>query len=394
METSPAINKENQPPLLFAEAAQNIYTQPDEARAIADDLHKTLVHHYGETGMRQRNANRARYLELRGPWNALLAPLLHTIELELTDTILARSASRGLLAPPELIDDSTHDQSFGQTYEGTELSSMRAITQWTVAATEWFWEDVQHFPGHWAQPILDALTSYHPAFCEAESTQKNGWMRPTHPPDAILELAIDSSETAVAALMPLIRHYIKNDDQWQSKDRASTLLAQTEELSWASSVTRNFLGDYLGRQWQPQKANPFSEPGHERLWKLPSLRDGPWPVPRYCPASVPLVPPFGRERMVARLALGRGYSTEDYSISAAELRLISLSHIVSDIESLHPPTPIPEFIHFSWPGSPYEYAHLIRKGTPTGSSPYDPALEELFRRSGRDLAVYGVERTI
>jgi len=318
--------------------------------------------------------------------------LLHAIELELTDIILTRNTNQDLLTPSELITNSAHDQSFGQTYEGAELSIMRAITRWTMAATEWFWEDVQRLPGHWARPVLDAFAAYHPAFCEAESVQKNGWKRRAHPLDAILELAIDTNETAFAALMPLVRHYMKNDEAWQLKDRAATLLAQTEELSWASSVTHNFLGDYLGRRWQPQKANPFSEPGHERLWKLPSLRNGPWPVPRYCPASIPLISPLEQERLLTRLALGRGHSTKEYAISAAELRLISLAHITNEVESLHPPTPIPESTYFLRPGSPYEYAHLMLNGNPTGSSPHDAALHELLRRSGRNLAAYGVER--
>ena len=351
METLPTRNKERQPSLLLAEAAQNIYNRPKEARAIADGLHETLVQHYSETGMRQTKPDRARYLELRGSWNALLAPLLHAIELELVDTILLRDASQDLLAPHELINEAVYDQSFEQVYEGTELTIMRAITQWTVAATEWFWEDVQRLPGHWARPVLDAFAAYHPAFCEAESTQKSGWKRRAHPLDAILELAIDSSETAIAALMPLVRHYMKNDDEWQLRDRAGTLLALTEELSWASSVTRSFLSDYLGRAKQPQKANPFSEPGHERLWKLPSLKDGPWPVPRYCPASIPLIPPFEQERMLTRLAVNNRHSVKDYTISAAELRLISLTHIINEVESLHSSTPMPESKSYSWPGS-------------------------------------------
>lgn len=391
METLPSRNKEKQPSLLLAETAQNIYNRPKEAQAIADELYETLVQHYSETGMRQADADRAHYLELRGPWNALLAPLLHAIEIELIEAILPLSVTRGLLASPKLIEEPIHDESFGQVYAGNELSIMRAITQWNVAVTEWFWEDVQQFQNHWARPVLDAFAAYHSAFCEAEATQKNGWRRRTHPLDAILELAIDSSETAIAALMPLVRHYMKNDEEWQLKDRAGTLLAQTEELSWASSVTRNFLGDYLGRRWQPQKTNPFSEPGHGRLWRLPSLKDGPWPVPRYCPASIPLISPFEQERTLTRLALGRSHISKDYSISAAELRLISLAHIVNEVESFHPPTRILEYEYFSWPGSAYEYAHLMRKGIPTASSPYDIALSELFRRSGRDPAFYGIE---
>lgn len=249
---------ETQPPLLFERAAQNIYNQPHDALGLAHELHSTLIKHYSKTGMSDHLPDKARYLELRGPWNALLAPIVHGIEIEISKTVLPFAGKQ--LAPPVVINRPHLDQSFSQEYVGAELFTMRAISQWTLQAAEWFLEDAGTVSGHWARPIVDAFSEYHTSFRKAESLQKDGWSRCSNPIDVILKVVLDSNETAFAVINPLINHYAQSDPEWDAKPKTEHLLTKTEELSWAASVTGQYLGDYLGRAGQPSKGNPFALP--------------------------------------------------------------------------------------------------------------------------------------
>lgn len=330
--------KEAQPPLLFAKAAQEIYNTPENARGIADDLRTELHAHYEYMRMSDSKEamDKARYLELRGPWNALLSPIVHAIEIELVKEL---RPYKHIDDPSILMPIGEYDRLLLETDEDDALATIHIMEYWVTHVTEWFIEEARMDPNHWCQPVLEAFSAYHPLFREAESTQKGGWKRQPDPLGAILEASLDSSVTAYIAARSLAKHHDQYDTLWENRNQTGYLLERAQELSWAASVTRRFLGDYLGREelGQMSKKCPFAQPDRDHLWALPSLQNGPWPIHRYCPASPSLIPPAVEDRSIVRRTLNdepNGLFAHDYyyeGVSSAEMRLNTLIRIMGKI---------------------------------------------------------------
>jgi hypothetical protein len=334
-----ALEKDRTPTLLFTQAAEKIYVQPERAAELADTLYTDLAEHYRATGMSgpDRRPLKAEYLNLRGPWNALIAPILHGIEIELLKQTLPVIQANERLAPPALIENSDYDPLFAGPYSGVALSAIRAMTQRSVAAAEHFFESIHQDPEHWCHPILEAFSKYHPLFRVAESRQKNGWQRQQDPIEAIIEDTIDANETAYAVIQPLIEFRRKHDPNWHTGNQKAWLLANNEEMGWSASTTAAFAVDYLSRDWQsPRKAMPYALPGYAGLWALRSLKTGAWSPPRYCPANILLRSPFEEGRMLVQSATQHcEYQTPRPAgvASVAELRLNTLTHVVDELSA-------------------------------------------------------------
>jgi hypothetical protein len=334
-----ALEKDKTPTLLFTRTAEKMYVQPEKASELADTLYTGLAEHYRATGMSEsdRRPHKAEYLKLRGPWNALIAPILHGIEIELLKQTLPVIQANERLAPPALIENSDYDPLFGGPYNGVALFTIRAMTQRSVAAAEHFFEDINQDPEHWCHPILEAFSEYHPLFRKAEARQKNGWQRQQDPIEAIIEDIVDANETAYAVIQPLIEHYMEHVPNWHTDNQKAWLLARNEEMGWSASTTRTFAADYLPRDWQsPRKAMPYAPPGHAGLWALRSFKAGAWSPPRYCPANILLGSPFEEGRALVQLATRSCEYQEPRQAgvaSVAELRLNTLTHVVDELSA-------------------------------------------------------------
>ena len=336
--SSTSKERQEQPPLLFARAAQGIYNTPQRAHEFADSLRDKLHLHYEY--MREIATedaiDKARYLELRGPWNALLTLIVHAIEIELLKELRPYRYEDD---PSVLLPAGEYDRLLLNTRKDDAFAAIHILEFWVTHVTEWFIEEVRADPNHWCRPVFEAFCAYHPLFREIESTQKEGWKRRADPLDAILEASLDSNITAYAAVRPLAEHHEQYDVAWERCDQTEQLLERVKELSWAASVTRKFLGDHLGREEEGQisKGCPFASPDLDRLWALPSLENGPWPIHRYCPASPTLIPPAKEDRIFVRQALNDQsdniYTFDPFyeGISSAEMRLNTLIRIMGKI---------------------------------------------------------------
>ena len=328
------------PTLLLEDAANDIYRQPHRAHEYANTFHQELKARYQSmtAGAESETSSRLEYLQLRGPWNALMAPIIHAIEIEVLREILPFTRANRSPITREHVESDQYDYLLHDTYDGRSRAILRATNTWVITVAEWFFEEVSEDPRHWCHPILEALAVYHPLFREAEANVKQeGYIRPANPIDAIFEVLADSSATALAVLDPLLEHRKQHDLYWPLESQQQWLLEKNEEIGWAASVGRSFLATCLGRPDQPQTHQPFAPPSEENVWGTPTLRNGPWPVPRYCPAQMLLRSPFEDGRAVVDVAtqgcLYRRPRPKGYT-SAAELRLNTITRLSTEVERM------------------------------------------------------------
>lgn len=339
------------PTQAMAETAR-IFCNPEEnPRAHAAALDQTVRLHYqslraGEeksTGgpnrviyMDEHDPIRYEYNVARAVWNALAAPIVHAIEVDLIEYTLPRLQSGHPLITSEIVGVD-FDRFFTVPYEDQALLFMRAANAWAAGAAERVMRQIENDRTHWARPLWELFCERHPQFCWLE-TQAKGRRRTYSPYWEIMSNSLDANATAWSVLGPLFRH-LREHRGIESADMQQALLARVEELSWAASITGNTL-DSLAPRTMGDTCS-FSHTASRGLWRIGSLQEGPWPIERYCPANIEVA----LAQLEARQAVdtwfadaasnserpSRHYARLAGGGKAAEMRLIFGVHLLGEL---------------------------------------------------------------
>lgn len=342
------------PPERMAETAQIICDPNENPEAHAAALEQALRLHYqalpagredpnDQTSriiyMDEKDPIRYEYNVGRGVWNALAAPIINAIEVDLIKHALPYIHGGRPLAPPE-IRDVDFDRFFTASYEAQGLAFMRTANAWAAGAAERVMRQIESDRSHWCRPIWEQFCARHPQFCFLEAQAKKP--RRTYSPYwEIMSNSLDANATAWSVLGPALAH-IRGHEGASAEDTRRILLSRVEELSWAASMTSTAFGSLASRAGEPSGC-PFRV-ASKTLWQVKSLAHGPWAIEKYCPANIEVVlyaEPHSQETTDALYAAVKRDSGETTRLNnrkpgggkAAEMRLSFGSYLLSELAS-------------------------------------------------------------
>jgi hypothetical protein len=302
------------------EAAQDIYDHPPDTPQRLRKLGAGLLAYCREAKLLEHK--KSHYLIMRNMEHACAAPILHAIEIELSQQIAAMRRNGMPLAPSESTDATHFDGFFdmGRRFEGRNRTFLRASSALVNAVVTRFLRHAEHDPQHWARPILGAYNQWQPRYARVWHEREGTPPDNITPNQRIRRISILSNATSLGVLVPAALHAPLWSDG--EEDGLTVLLQKADELGWPQSVTAEFNKRYFPGQavddYLPKDC-PFE---HDEariamgsIYHIPSLQNGPWPIMRNCPADMPLMSPRYPE-------YGR--------ISAATMRTVSSIYIGSE----------------------------------------------------------------
>jgi len=337
-------------------AAQNIYIYGNNVWKYIDDLYRGVDAYYEQTGMALHNPARAEYLGMRAAWNAVLAPILHGMEIHLARWLLRETrelSDVSQLVTPGQMTDTTFDRytlDHRDVYTGKDLAFMRASSAWSVYAAEDFLHQMNG-GGYtsWCRPVWQAFTDLHPEFCALEAAEKQqyipGFQRNTNPWVAVMSIIADTNSLALTGYDQVAKHIV----DWgypKGTNPAIRMLEKSEELSWQASTKRIFLAANFPKASKPGRKCPvWHEPHNQQsMYAVASLANGPWPVTGYCPGNVLLTAPLLDQACIVEELFSKKEEQSDYnhrwfprvfgSARATEMRLVFGAYIMNSMNCM------------------------------------------------------------